>query len=85
MADIVHNTVSDDEQVARIVSKDWIVSPGTNSTLYLVSKSHHASVSVGVEEYSYYGRIDGKDVGENHVVYNPPGLLDVMHKLNDNG
>ena len=72
--------ISDDEDW-----EDWIVSPGTNSTLYLVSKSHRASVSVGVEEYSYYGRIDGKDVGENHVVYNPAGLLDVMHKLNDNG
>ncbi len=69
--------ISDDEDW-----EDWIVSPGTNSTLYLISKRHRASVSVGVEEFSYYGKIDGKDLGENHVVYHPAGLLAVMHKLN---
>lgn len=62
--------------------EDWVVSPGTNSTLYLVSRKNRASVSIGVDEYSYYARVKGKDIGENHVIYDSASLLSVMQKLN---
>ena len=60
--------------------EDWVVSPGTNATLYLVSERNRASVSIGVDEYSYYARINGKDIGENHIAYDSAGLLSVMQK-----
>ena len=61
--------------------KNWALSPGTNATLYLVSKSKRASISLGENEFSYYARKDGKDIGENHLPFSPGLLLSVMQRL----
>ena len=62
--------------------KDWMLSPNVNATIMLQSKKRRASISLGGEEYSYYARIDGKDIGENHIDFNPAGFLSLMQNLN---
>ena len=61
--------------------KDWMLSPNVNATIMLQSKKRRASISLGGEEYSYYARIDGKDIGENHIDFNPAGFLSLMQNL----
>lgn len=62
--------------------KDWTLSPNVNATVMLQSTVRRASISLGVEEYSYYARMNGKDIGENHIDFNPAGLLTLMRNLN---
>ena len=58
-----------------------MLSPNVNATIMLQSKKRRASISLGGEEYSYYARIDGKDIGENHIDFNPAGFLSLMQNL----
>ena len=61
---------------------NWMVSPNVNATVMLQSNKRRASISLGAEEYSYYARLDGKDIGENHIDFNPDGFLTLMKSLN---
>lgn len=60
---------------------NWMVSPNVNATVMLQSNKRRVSISLGAEEYSYYARLDGKDVGENHIDFNPAGFLTLMKSL----
>lgn len=60
----------------------WMVSPNVNATVMLQSNKRRASISLGAEEYSYYARMEGKDIGENHINFNPAGFLTLMKSLN---
>ena len=60
---------------------NWMVSPNVNATVMLQSNKRRASISLGAEEYSYYARLDGKDIGENHIDFNPAGFLTLMKSL----
>lgn len=62
--------------------KNWLVGVAPNATIALQSKHRRASISLGNEEFSYYARLDGQDVGDSHVAFTPEHFLDLMRKLN---
>lgn len=61
--------------------KEWLIGPDSNATLGLQAKSSKAAMSIGVDEYSYFAKIDGKRQGESHVKFTPETFLDTMRRI----
>lgn len=69
-------SISDDEDW-----KEWMIGPDSNATLGLQSKTTKAAMSIGIDEYSYYARINGKRYGESHVKFTPEAFLETMRLI----
>ena len=69
-------SISDDEDW-----KEWMIGPDSNATLGLQSKTTKAAISIGIDEYSYYARINGKRYGESHVKFTPEAFLETMRLI----
>jgi hypothetical protein len=61
--------------------KEWMIGPEPNATLGLQSKATDACISIGAEEYSYYGEIKGKEYHGNHVAFTPSAFLETMREI----
>ena len=70
--------ISDDDDWS-----DWLIGAEPNATIALQSRKNRASISLGNEEYSYYGVLNGKKLGESHVVFSPNHFLNTMQLLSE--
>ena len=68
--------ISDDEDWT-----NWMVSPETNGTLCLQSKSRMSSISLGTNEFSYYSYSTKGEFGKSHISFSPKQFLTIMRKI----
>ena len=61
--------------------KPWMISPETNGTLCLQSKTNTSSISMGMNEFSYYTFSQSEEQGESHVPFTPGKFLNVMRRI----
>ena len=61
--------------------KPWMISPETNGTLCLQSKTNTSSISMGINEFSYYTFSQSKEQGESHVPFTPGKFLNIMRRI----
>ena len=59
----------------------WMIAPDTNATIDLESETTGAVISLGAYEYSYFAKINGERLGENHVDFKPESFLELMRKF----
>ena len=60
---------------------EWVISPETQGTLCITSKNQTASISLGINEFSYYSFSMFGEKAESHVPFTPTAFLNTMKKL----
>ncbi len=61
--------------------QNWMIAPDVNATICLQSKKNRASISLGINEYSYYALINGKRIGQSHITFTTDSFLSTMRNL----
>lgn len=59
---------------------DWALFPNVNGT-YLLQKQH-ALVSIGDKQFTYWAEADGKDIGEEYVLFSVSSVLQAIRMIN---
>ena len=60
---------------------NWMISPDSNATLGLQSKTNRALISLGAKEFSYYVRKNGERIAASHVDFTPEVFLNVLRQI----
>lgn len=60
---------------------DWVISPETNGTLCMTTKSQTASVSLGINEFSYYSFSVLGELSGTHIPFTPDAFVKVMRQI----
>ena len=60
---------------------EWTISPDTNATVGLQSKTTQALMSLGAKQFSYYSDKDGIERGESNIDFSPEVFLKIMRQI----
>lgn len=63
---------------------EWVAFPDINGTITLMKKTGKVSISVGKDEYSYYGVKDGSEVRGDHKAFNTDNFLETLKYFSKN-
>ena len=59
----------------------WLIFPSPQGALMLQSKKNRASISIGVDEFSYYALVEGKRMTGDHIAFDASLVCFVMRRI----
>ena len=59
---------------------EWRLSPNVNGTMLL--ELDDAAISIGIDSFTYYAEVEGKDIGEEYLPFTVDGVINTIRKIN---